>query len=678
MSRAWRTTADLAFLLLLVAGFYWQLTLSRLYTWLENPDQATQIRPWLDYESRELHAGRLPLWAPYEWAGQSLIGQVQPGLANPLNWPLFAMPLHDGHIPTQTLHWYWVLIHWLAAAFMYWLCRDLGAGEVAALTGAAAYALSGFLGHSDTPQFLMGAVWLPLILLFFARVGRGERVLASACWSGAALGAAFLGGHHNLPIYTSVVLGTLWVCLLATRWRDRSVWLAAALFGAAVFLIAAVQILPAVEYGRASLRWAGAPDALRWHDRIPYSVHAEYSLGARAIAGLVVPGLAHHAEPFIGSVVVSLALIGLWLGRRRWDVRMLAVVALGGLLLALGKDTPVERLAYRYIPMVEKARYPAMAIAVCQGGLAALAAVGLELWLRAKRPRRPAWFVAAYAAAICGFAAFCRIEARPTYLQPLWGVAVASIGLTLLLLWRRFPAPAILVLCLAEAVALPAPVQPRGGAGSYEHLMETQRDIADFLERQPGWFRVDLDEDVVPYNFGDWYGIEQFGSYTASMPTNVHALVGHPEAAKLFGVVYRVARRPSRPTQVEVFHSQSGLTVYRDPTVDTPLWIERPEGAACSGDRLRSERAPGHVRIEATAACPGLLVVGDPWFTGWRATIDGRRVRIQQYQGVIRAIPIEAGSHRVEFRYMPGSVWWGAVLTLLGLALAVWLGVTVH
>jgi hypothetical protein len=77
------------------------------------------------------------LWDPFEWAGYTLIGQVQPGIVNPLNWILFAMPLRDGHIPITTLHWYWVLIHWLGAVFCYALCRDLGTGYMASFWAVA-------------------------------------------------------------------------------------------------------------------------------------------------------------------------------------------------------------------------------------------------------------------------------------------------------------------------------------------------------------------------------------------------------------------------------------------------------------------------------------------------------------------------------------------------------------
>ena len=82
-----RTAAAMLVLLAIAIGLYWKLTLSDRYTWLENPDQALQARPWFEYEAREWHAGRVPLWAPYEVSGQTLIGEVQRGANCQLSAP---------------------------------------------------------------------------------------------------------------------------------------------------------------------------------------------------------------------------------------------------------------------------------------------------------------------------------------------------------------------------------------------------------------------------------------------------------------------------------------------------------------------------------------------------------------------------------------------------------------
>ena len=49
--RGWRHAADLLaaplLLLAIIVGFYWKLTLTRQYTWLDDPDLAYQVLPWL-------------------------------------------------------------------------------------------------------------------------------------------------------------------------------------------------------------------------------------------------------------------------------------------------------------------------------------------------------------------------------------------------------------------------------------------------------------------------------------------------------------------------------------------------------------------------------------------------------------------------------------------------------
>lgn len=620
-SAALRTVVALAFLLALTAGFYWRLTISNQYTWLEGPDSAFNVRPWLDFQARELHRGHLPLWDPYEWGGQSLVGQIQPGFTNPLNWILFALPLRDGHIALGVLHWYWVLIHWLGAVFGYALCRDLKAGQAASLLGASVFALTGFVGHTDWPQILMAAIWMPVVLLFFARLFRGKRPRSSAAFCGAALGLAFLSGHHQIPIDATVLLGALWLWFLIPRWRKRDAWLCAAIFVAVWLLVSAFQALPAMEYGRHAVRWAGAPEPSRWNDRVPLSVHAQFSFDWNVIPGLVVSRMRFDFNPFVGITAAFLALSALCLRGRDREVRLFTAVTLGGLILALGVHTPVYRLLYRWVPFVEKARMPSMAIVFAQLGIAALAALALGAWsARMPRLRHVGWLA--------------------------------------------------LTLALAESVNAAAHLGRLDRPGGYWKLIRDQEDVAEFLRRQPGWFRVEVNEDDVPYNFGDLYGIEHFGSFVSSMPENVFHVVGHAETPRLFGIRYRVARGPATPAERVVFQSRSGLKVFRNPDIEDPLWSvhDPPCGAP---DRLRVEsREPGAMIVEADLACPGLVVTGDPYAKGWRVLVDGRKARMREFAGVVRAVPAEAGPHRIEYLYRPGMVYWGAALSALGFALA--------
>ena len=69
-------------------------------------------------------------------------------------------------------------------------------------------------------------------------------------------------------------------------------------------------------------------------------------------------------------------------------------------------------------------------------------------------------------------------------------------------------------------------------------------------------------------------------------------------------------------------------------------------------------------------ACPGLVVTGDIYAKGWRVQVDGRKASMREFAGVVRAVPVEAGHHRVEYAYRPLTVYWGAALSVLGFAVA--------
>ena len=153
-----RTAALLFLLFVLIAGFYWKLTLTRQFDWMSGPDLAEQVLPWFHVQAQELHAGRLPLWDPYVWAGQPMLGQAQPGTAYPLNWLLFALPLQQGHIANWALMWYFVIIHFMAAAFCYWFCRDQSLSRAASVAAGLIFALSGYLGNTAWPQMISSAV----------------------------------------------------------------------------------------------------------------------------------------------------------------------------------------------------------------------------------------------------------------------------------------------------------------------------------------------------------------------------------------------------------------------------------------------------------------------------------------------------------------------------------------
>ncbi|MGD8699521.1 MAG: YfhO family protein [Gemmatimonadales bacterium] len=83
-------------------------------------------------------------------------------------------------------------------------------------------------------------------------------------------------------------------------------------------------------------------------------------------------------------------------------------------------------------------------------------------------------------------------------------------------------------------------------------------------------------------------------------------------------------------------------------------------------------------KLEVEASGPALLVVSDNYYPAWRATVDGEPVPVVRANYLMRAVPVPAGAHQVEFVYNSGlfraSVWTSlasilAVFALIGVGL---------
>ncbi len=82
-------------------------------------------------------------------------------------------------------------------------------------------------------------------------------------------------------------------------------------------------------------------------------------------------------------------------------------------------------------------------------------------------------------------------------------------------------------------------------------------------------------------------------------------------------------------------------------------------------------RSPNRIAVEAQLDAPGLLVLSEVWYPGWRATDNGQPVPIHRADGILRGVYLGRGSHRVVFDYRPLSVRAGeAASALAALALA--------
>ena len=698
-------------LLLIVCGAFWKITLvPEEYTWLDSPDLANIIMPWLQFESNELHRGHLPLWDPHEGGGQPLLGQTQPGLVNPVNWLLFAVPLAHGRITIASLNAYFILIHYLAALFCYWLCRDLGRSVVASIFGGCAFALGGWIGYTDWPQMLSGGIWAPLIFLFLFRALRADAlVIRNAALSGAFLGLAFLSGHHQIPMFTSLAAGACWLYCLSLDWRSPRRWSALAMFGIMVVLVGAVQILPAGDYGRHAVRWAGANHPLGWTNVVPYRVLDQYSLPPAALLSVVIRDLSENTTAYVGCVVLLMAAAGVVVAWRETPPRLLAMIATGGILLAMGAETVFHGMLYALIPEFDKARTIGFAVFLFGFGAAVLAAYGLDRFPEASPQIRGILVRAAFlSGAVFMIAPWVLFQTNLSKTQDynliiFYGLAALMTSAVLAACSAgklRQPALPLLAFSLIElGTSVGYGYQRRNRPVSLLTKLTEHEEIAAWLKHQPGPVRAAIDSTDIPYNFCDWYGIDTMDVQLTSLTTNMEAVRSYYWTRMLLGTNYYLARKPLRPDQIELFTDRRGVKIYGNPQAFPRAWVVHkavltgihgmgpalenagpqllntaifvanpPSLENCAGDAIHLlRRTPDSLEFEANMNCRGLAVIGETYDPGWRATMDGRAAPILEVDGIARGVVLQAGHHNVAMTYRPASVLVGAILTCIGL-----------
>jgi hypothetical protein len=707
-------------LLALTIGVHWKTLLTSQYESFDSPDLAYQVAPWLQVQAAQWHHGHPLLWDPFMTSGQSLIGQAQPGAAYPFNWLLFLAPLKHGFIRDVTLNWYIALIRFMAALACYALCRDLGRSQAASILGASAFAFAGYVATTAWPQMLNGTVWAPLVFLFSLRAIRGAKPFVNSLLSGAFLGIAWLSGHHQIPIYTTLAISGVWLYHIVRKQHvQRSLQFIALVV--TMLFVSALQTFPGYSYAEGSVRWVNASHALTWNEPVPYSVHDQFGLNPVSVLGVFLEGLFTNANPFVGIVVLAMAILAVALAWNEHAVRLFAAVASGALIFAFSSSTMFHGILYALVPFVEKARNAAMAVFIFHLGICVLAAFGVDaliehaqsIWV--KRVMIGCGVVAAgiwlFEAVVWSF--HTPVTARSS---PIAITGLAAIGLIVLLNAIRTNsiaprvAPALLIaLVMMEVGSLTQmDFANRDQGFRYWNLLSRDRDIADFLKSRPGPIRADFKEDDVPYNFGDWYGVEGYMGYVASAPENFMSVQGEPRAHDLLGVDYYVAKQAPRGGLTEVFSGASGVKVFETTTAMPRAWSVHEDFAihkldeiaphifdpkldfkrtafvmgnappleSCDGDQVRLLRHDvQRVTIDVSMACRGMVILGDGYSKDWAATVDGKRVPLYAAYAIIRGVVADRGHHVVDLRYRPMSVYVGGFFTgtsLLAVFLVWW------
>ncbi len=673
------------------------------YGVLLNSDVFMYFYPTAVFVHRELRQGHFPLWNPYQYAGQPFVGLHIPAAL----YPPFLV-LAGLLTPPHALAAY-AVVHFAVAGLFTWLfAARLGLGVHARLVAALSYMLSGplLLGIYMVP-YLSTHAWFPAILWAL----QGLLTEARLKWAVAlavVTSLAFLAGHAQGFLYEmqfALLFGLLGLCCTTPTGLRLRVLGLAALAGALALGFVGPQLLPALELAQRGTRdlagipvktaslGAVFPDSLRWGLLGYFETH-RFALAQGPVRWLVT----------LPAATVPLAACGLLARRQKVHWLFFLVGAALVALFMLGDRGPVYPI-YHGLPLGNLFRNPSR-LAFLYAFLAAMVlSIGLEgvtEFLRV-RVRWPvvASAVATLVTATIGVEVYARTKLG--FAHPALGVPFQGAPAELVDYMRarpddprlfieqvgRFPNPVMFFKTgMMNGISVVPDYEPNMPA-AYRSYFGFGGDIwHGRLSVRPGQGRLPIE---VLGKLLDLMSVRYYALLRPA-PGSEHALrsfaPGRRDAAGPVGIFERpsalprafVVRKAVVETDAEATWrhvTQESFEPRREAVVNphgrarnVPLLDGAPtDGAGPEGDTASIVTyAAQEVQVAAQCRARCLLVLTDLYYPGWHAYVDGQESEIHQVNAIFRGVYLEPGTHRIVYRYEPGSFRIG--LSMMALAVA--------
>ncbi len=359
-----------------------------------------QFVPWREFSYVQLDQGILPLWNPLNGMGAPLIANYQLAFFYPPGWLTILGHWLAGAPGVAWVYTLLVPIHlaW-GGVGMAVLLRALGVKPIGQAISGLAFAMTGyFVARASFFSMIWAGVWMGWIVWAASGIASPFSTAQSPkrfFWLSIFSGFLLLAGHAQLSWY---------ILLFAGLWTSIGAWLTSgfkkALICSSIFLglvligvlLAGIQLAPTFEYLLQSQR-AEAYD---------YSLAMTYSYWPWRLLTFLNPelfgnpglgdywGYAAYWEDagYIGVIPLFLALSSLGRlfrqdgGPRRRGILFLWGMALTGLVLSLGSNTPVYLWLYKNVPTFDLFQAPARWMIWPVTALCISAGIAADEWTR--------------------------------------------------------------------------------------------------------------------------------------------------------------------------------------------------------------------------------------------------------------------------------------------------------
>ncbi|MGF1507859.1 MAG: hypothetical protein ACFB51_22460 [Anaerolineae bacterium] len=676
-------------------------------------DVENAFYPWLAFAHDQLAQGHFPLWDPYGFLGNPFVTNPQTALFSPLTWPSLLLG------PRWGLAMHGTLTLWLAAIGMMLWVRCMGIPgdtlsddrRIGSLLAGIAFAfglvitIRWWAGHTTVLGTL---IWTPWLLAATSWSLHQQRRWAAYVVSGIPLALAFVGGHPTSAVYVLLPWG-LWVLHLAFLHRDWRCAIEQMLVAGTVgVVIAAVQLVPVAEIFPNA--WSN-PQKIIDGD-FKWSMQPLFLVTALAPNYFGLSPETYWGLPNLREMSFSIGPLGLFgwtLAVVHWKQhgRYLLGITVLGVLIAMGHYVGLYPFLYYNVPYFDIVRVPSRAAFL----IALASAAGFGEAIANRDTIRPAHLNISLA--LIGLVALAGLIGLLDHANDLSNQQVSAIvaGLTvgtvlaltmriLLARWKSIGwiAPASLsVLLLGSSGGVSLPLLHTSFSPERSSLL---------LELDSPVPRVATIARSTLYNRPSRSGIINTTGYSPLQIQTYRDLISlsgnwQPEEAEmLFSLVSMDYLLTPSSLAWELVDEDGPLHLYRVPDplpvarvvhqievgVDDPRGrvldedfnpattaivsevcpIEEAEPAA--GEILVQE--PGMWAIEVETDAPGVLVLAETAYPGWRVWVNGERADPLTAYGALKAVCVPAGASTVRWAYRPMSVYVGAAVSVVGCVLA--------
>ena len=664
------------------------LGLTLIYFWLQVVggralywgDIGLYFLPMQTFLKTNLAAGRIPLWNPLILCGTPYVG-------NPQTWPLYPFSALLAFVsPSQFINWTVAAHVWLAGVGTYLFARRaVGLARGAAALSAITFMFGGQLVSKEQfPNMVQAAAWLPWVLLTLDSLLHRWRV-RDALFLGMVLGLQLLAAHAQMTFLTLYLATAYRVFLLWKRKKEGrgdpapTPKSGSPLLGRGGRLALAFAVAGGLAMGQLLPTLALFRDAARQH--LAFGTVNRFYLPPNELANFVLPHL--HGSPFagdwtargnfwetccyVGVIPFALAVCGAW---KRKAARFWAVVFGVSLLLALGGNGLLYRLAYWVLPGFRAFHDPARCLLPACFALSLLAGLGMSR-LRVSR---------VLVAGLC-LLAFADLAHFGQTLYPLVN-------------------PSLLSPVSANVAQVQADPDVRAGQARVlaptEDVWVRFTNYKSYEQNVPNyqtlWADTLTPNLTMPYGLPEAFGYEPVALKNAqgtaggvSHEFETKATLGQQHAAAgdagALGVKYVALCRVDPPAS-----DLPGLRVVQEAKTLRPpghthglaakvflcrntRWQPRVRLVGQNAPVTLTQNGPDRVTLTWTSPHAGRLVLADTDAAGWAATLDGQTVPIHAYGGSLRALDVpSAGPHRAEFVYAPEAWRLGLYVSLLMLS----------